>query len=394
MGSEKMLVIIPRFLPIVGGAEVFIYRLCKVLGGKGVGVAVLTTRLVPGLPGREVLEGIHVSRVGRPGGWRLWDCITILPLFISRTRKRFNAMLIVGIDFFSLFSALAGKLLGKRVYFRPATALDLTVDMPELEFYSKSRFYRFSYRLLKRAMVKLLPRLADGWVALSGEIIAEMEQAGISKDNIRYIPNGVDTELFRPVGEAARKKLRESLSIPQEAAVLMFCGRLVKRKGVRMLSEAFSSLAQRHPELFLLLLGSGMHQPDSVEDDVRKMMRMECLRDRTCWIPQDPDTAKYYQASDIFVLPSEREGMPNVLLEAMSTALPSVARAIGGVTDIVEDGRNGLLFRAEEELGEAIEKLLADEKLRDVVSTNARQSMLESYSIHKTAAAYRDFLFG
>jgi len=174
--------------------------------------------------------------------------------------------------------------------------------------------------------------------------------------------------------------------------VLMFCGRLVKRKGIDLLLNVFSALSKSFPELHLLLLGSGANQIDSVEEEVMRYKKMDFFKNRITWIADDKDTPKYYQASDVFILPSEREGLPNVLLEAMASGLPCIASSIGGVTDLIKDHYNGLLFTDNTGLKDAIIRMLNDIDLREVISSLARKTIIEGYDLRKIASEYLNFL--
>ena len=100
---------------------------------------------------------------------------------------------------------------------------------------------------------------------------------------------------------------------------------------------------------------------------------------------------KYYQASDVFVLPSNREGLPNVLLEAMACGLPVVASNLNGITDwIIKDGKNGFLFEPGDsnQLGEILLKVLDDDQLSQEVGLHARETVIKRFSMDTVANSY------
>ena len=104
---------------------------------------------------------------------------------------------------------------------------------------------------------------------------------------------------------------------------------------------------------------------------------------------QSPDGVRaLYQQADIFVLPSFAEGIPVVLMEAMAMEIPCVTTRITGIPELIRDQVNGLLVRpsSNEELAEAIARLMDDSNLRRELGTSARQRILESYDLRKNIA--------
>lgn len=113
-------------------------------------------------------------------------------------------------------------------------------------------------------------------------------------------------------------------------------------------------------------------------------------------ISNQPDAARYLKNFDIFVLPSLKEGLPYALLEAGLAELPVIATNVGGISEIVEKEKTGLLINPADpkEITEAVEKLIKDEKLRKTLAQNLRQKVLKEFSFEKmlqqTLAAYED----
>jgi glycosyltransferase involved in cell wall biosynthesis len=354
------------------------YRVSRELVARGFEVTVYTNGLARGVPGEETMEGIDVHRIGS-GEWGLrGSCIT-LPWMVYRNRKQFDTVLVVGFDLFTFFSGIAGKLARKKIYVRLASSTDLKFDFPELRMAMPNQLIRWVYAGIKEIIIKALVRIVDGWIAISREIEAEMERVGIEERKIFHIPNGVDIRLFHPVDPETKVRIRRALSLPESGLIVLYCGRIVKLKRLDLLLEEFSKLASEHMDIFLVLVGSGNRQIDSAEDIVASYIYRP--EGRYIWIKDTDCPEKYYQASDIFVLPSEREGMPNVLLEAMSSGVACIASAVGGILDIVQDGENGLMFRTREELKGNLKKLILEKYTRDVLSIGARNSILDKYDI-------------
>ena len=154
--------------------------------------------------------------------------------------------------------------------------------------------------------------------------------------------NGVDASRYVPTPDVLRRaaELRCKLSIPPSAPIVGFVGRLTNDKGVPELVEGFSRLARKYPDLRLLLLGR-FEAGDALSLKVRR--RLEA-HPRIILAGKVDDTAAYYALMDVLVLPSHREGFPNVVLEAYAAGKPVVAARATGIVDAVTDGETGLLY--------------------------------------------------
>jgi glycosyltransferase involved in cell wall biosynthesis len=153
--------------------------------------------------------------------------------------------------------------------------------------------------------------------------------------------NGVDAAVrFNPQKQTtSRGVLRARWGLPADALVFAFVGRIVRDKGVPELVVAFLELARQHPNVWLLVAG-----PHEARDAVDEHTRAELAthpRIRNLGFCEDP--AQAYAAADVVVLPSHREGFPNVPLEAAAMQRPVIATRIPGCVDAVEDGATGLL---------------------------------------------------
>ncbi len=147
-----------------------------------------------------------------------------------------------------------------------------------------------------------------------------VEVAGLADADVQLSRNGVDFERFAPGDRAAA---RTALGLPQEGHLVLGVGRLIRAKGFHRAVEALDAL----PATKLVLIGDGNQR--------RALCRS--LGDRGLWLgPQPPErVALAYSACDVLVLPSEREGWPNVVTEALASGLPVVASAVGSVPEML-----------------------------------------------------------
>ncbi len=172
--------------------------------------------------------------------------------------------------------------------------------------------------------------------------------------------NGVDASHFAATPETMTRaaELRRQLGIPPRAPVVLFVGRLTCDKGIPELTEAFSQLVDRFPELRLLLVGC-FEDGDPLPVNTRKSLE---AHSRVIFAGPVQDTAPYYAVADFLVLPSHREGLPTVVLEAQAAGKPVIGASATGIVDVVVDGETGLLFPVGDvpALAKAMARLITD----------------------------------
>jgi glycosyltransferase involved in cell wall biosynthesis len=167
--------------------------------------------------------------------------------------------------------------------------------------------------------------------------------------------NGVNVERFSPGAD----NLRACLGIPQKAPVVGFVGRLTRDKGIPELIEAFDTILKREPEARLLLVGWFDAAEDALAPEVRARIARHPRIHCTGFVA---DAAPYYRAMDVMVLPTWREGFPNVVLEAAATGIPVVTTLSTGARDSVVPEVTGLLVPPgyPEAISEAVLNLLRE----------------------------------
>lgn len=186
---------------------------------------------------------------------------------------------------------------------------------------------------------------------------------------IRFAPNASDGEL--------RTATRELFQIPAAAVVVLFIGRVVADKGVTELFEAWRSVSARNPQAYLVIVG-----PEEPDDPVPQSILDALHADpRVCMTGLVRDTRPIFVISDVVVLPTYREGFPNVLLEAASMRLPAIATRTTGCVDAIVDDETGLLVPHKDPvaLAAAIERYVRNPKLRHDHGNCGRKRVLEQF---------------
>jgi glycosyltransferase involved in cell wall biosynthesis len=150
-------------------------------------------------------------------------------------------------------------------------------------------------------------------------------------------------------------------------------------------------VAAARPDVQLVLVGSGDGQALSVEDDLRADVRARRLEERVVFAGRQDAVEGHLRAADVFVFPSVFEALGISLVEAAACGLPAVASRTGGIVDVVEDGRSGLLVtpgRASE-LASALASLVGDATRREAMGDRARQVALSRFDERDTVLRYR-----
>lgn len=227
--------------------------------------------------------------------------------------------------------------------------------------------------------------------------------------------NGVDASRFAPTPDVMKRaaELRRELGIPLQAPVIGFVGRVTRDKGIPELVEAFQQLREQFPDLRLLLVGH-FEREDPIAADVRKFLETDpyVILDQDSPAParlhredvnaqqrsEDwsiDDMVPYYAIIDIVVLPSHREGLPNVVLEAQAAGKPVVAARSTGIVDAVVDGRTGLLFPIGDSaaLSNAVARLLTDKVLAKRLAVAGQERVRREFRPEQVwEALYREYL--
>lgn len=228
-------------------------------------------------------------------------------------------------------------------------------------------------------------RLAQRVIPVSASVEAELVARGIAAPALirrtgRGSADGVDAERFRPNPELGRT-LRRRRDIPDGAPVLLFVGRLHREKGVADLLGAFERIERSLPEAHLLLVG---------ERDPTALPEASALRARphVHFLGELADPRPAYAAADLLLLPSLREGLPTVVLEAAAMELPTVAYASLGIVDALEADETGQLVprRDVEALARASISLLQQPERRRQLGRTARARMLRDFDPRRVRA--------
>lgn len=345
----RIAILVPLFPPRwLGGTEIATYNTARSLANRGHEVHVITS-LDNGLPKESIVDNFRLHRV-------------------KIIRKRILRVLT-----YALSSVTTIRKINPDIVHAQATPTGLsplwinrTIKKPYIVYCRGNEIYL--PWLFKRMISKLVLQNADAVIALTDDMKREIEK--IFPGNIFVIPNGIDCEKFEGL---SREETRRNLNISKSEKVILFVGRFRPEKGVKYLLEAMSIVREKSPRARLLLVGYGEEQ-EHLERQITEL-DLQNLVTFAGKIPNEK-IPQYMAASDLLVLPSLSESFGIVNLEAMASGLPIVATHVGGVPEIVIDGKNGFLVEPgnPKQIAEKVLLLLESNELRHAISIQNRKT--------------------
>lgn len=350
-------------------AGVFVLRQAQALAELGHAVHVL--RVVPAAPG--------ISEK-----WKTYNAIPDEYVFEGISVKTIRAVFpprMIGMEYLPLQVgakiAREARTFGADVvhahFLLPCGQLAVRQPFPSVVTAHGSDAYSWAWR--RRGLTAAAREAVNGAgavVAVSGFIRDKVLQ--LAQRDVSVVFNGADERVFYP---GDRAKARNELGLPSGRPVIAFAGSLVATKGLFDLLEALALLADLQPVAVLAGEGAGRKA-------AQEFAAAHSLDVRFAGRLSHDELATVYAASDVFTLPSHNEGLPVVVCEAMLSGRAVVATPVGGIPEIVSDGRTGLLVpvSSPERLASALRRILEDSPLRERMET-------EAYAFAKTSLTWR-----
>ncbi len=236
---------------------------------------------------------------------------------------------------------------------------------------------------------KLFPCWGDRVIAISSPVVKHLkEDFHVSDNQIELIVNGINLNQFEPVDEESKIRLRRRYHLGKHP-VIGIIARLSDVKGQDLLVAAFHKVVASFPQAKLFLVGEG-----KMENALRRLVSTLDLVDKVIFLPKINKTSEILPIFDVFVMPSRQEGLGISVMEAQAAGLPVVASNVGGLPDIIEDGKTGILVRQGDvgDLSEAIIFLLRNKQAAMKMGKLAKMQAKKRYSadtmVEKTLAVY------
>jgi glycosyltransferase involved in cell wall biosynthesis len=223
----------------------------------------------------------------------------------------------------------------------------------------------------------------DAATVVSETLRQQVIRQGVPPDRVYLVPNAIDTARLPPA--RLREDLCREIGVDPQRPIVGAVGRLSPEKGHRVLLDAFHAVQRRIPGVQLVLVGDGPEGPS-----LRRQAEALGLAASTVLLGLRKDGQQIIGALDVMALPSFSEGMPNVVLEAFAYGTPVVATAVGGVPDMVADGRCGWLVPAGDaaRMAGALTEALENRQEAERRAREARTILGERFTVEKQALAW------
>jgi glycosyltransferase involved in cell wall biosynthesis len=207
-----------------------------------------------------------------------------------------------------------------------------------------------------------------------------IQSQGILPENIIFIPNAVDVEQFNVL--KSRDQFNIQLARDTTTIIIGTVARLVKAKRLDYLLEAAKLVWAEAPQARFLIIGDGpLHE--ELEEMAKRLDLTQCVR----FLGNRRDIPELLAGLDLFILSSEREGIPVAMLEAMAASIPVVATCVGGIPQVIQNGKNGVLVPPHDPLAlaNAIIALCKNSSAREAIGGEGYRTVLAYYSIRVVA---------
>ena len=380
----KIALLSEKYTPDIGGLAISTGRLGHLLSSAGCEVRVFAPS--PNLPPSEkriLLSGrISVTRFGAHK--RVDDTLVDWFELIIEEHKRepFDLIHAYFLPQAGFVAAYAGK------YLNIPSVVSIRGNDIERAAFDPSKFSHVMYALQNASAV-----------TTNASELAKKAKAFVERE-VSLIPNGIDVELFKPMER--NEGLAEALLLgsnsllldsAQQAArlqrnnVIGFVGELREKKGLKTLLNAYAQVNKQHPSILLIVGEVRAGEDRKLFDEIQASIPDS--RIIVTGSISHKDMPAYYAQMDVFVHPSLRDGMPNALLEAMACEKAVIATPVGGVTDVIEDGKNGVLVKVNDAdgLAEKILQLLNQPENNRTLSKAAREAVIHRFTPEKELEA-------
>jgi len=324
--TPRVLIVLNRYRPMIGGAERQCELLCEHLSDQVQWVGLLTHRYAPELASYELINGLHVKRLGSPVSSSrgvAFRFYAALAWQLIQKRHQYDLVHCHTAGLTGLWVAVVCRLLSKPVLLKLTAEGELHQQVAAVQ----SPQYRVRALLksgLRRLIVKI--SISSKWthiVALTQGGGVEARSCGAA--NVYVIPNGIDQKKYAINAEKIVER-----SIPVRFG---YTGRLTAEKGTHLLADAFDSLLAMQASVQLHLAGSGDKQLQSSEEKIRVLINHwpEAIQH----VGTLSDTVNFLSQLDVYISASTYEGLPNAVLEALASGLPCVLSNIDAHRELV-----------------------------------------------------------
>lgn len=328
-------------------------------------------------------EQYYIADAAKNSPLKLLNFLYRAKRWLEAHAERFDVVHILDVFENSMRPAWYAKSLGLSVYVKVANSGTGFTNSGQL-----SRLLNLPGKRLEIA------KRLDGIISISTKIASELASLGIEEDLIHSIPNGVDIDHFKMTKPEVRLSKRKKLGLEDRFTVL-FVGEIVPRKQPHLLLDAIENSAKLRQNLQVIFLGP-LNDAEYAPNFLRRLGDMKqsasLYHEAYSRHPED-----YYQASDLFVLPSKNEGMSNAILEAMACGLPILSTPVSGNDELVHEGINGYCLQSGSEVDNLVfflEQMMDAPQQVLELGQQSRKIVCQGFDLQNVATKYMSLFEG
>ena len=347
-----------------GGAEQLMPTVLKHLRDAGFNIRICALQVRLGNPIAPELEriGLPVDLVPVPNLRHPLNLIRILRYLRSHRPMILHTQL----EFSDVLGTIAAKILG----------IPVVATLHTLDTFTTKKFSPWRLRL--RWFV--LRAFCDRIIAVSEETRRHHLQFGkLKPDKVITLYNGVDISRFKNIDQNQSATTRRALNLPLASRVIVTVAVLREPKGIQNMIKALPALLEQVSDLHYLIVGDGNYGAA-----LRKLVSALALEKHITFAGHRTDIPDLLASSDIFVLPTLKDALPTVLIEALAAEIPVIASDVGGVPEIIENGVDGLLVPPNDpaSLADACLRLLKNNVLVQQMTLAGSKIVRQRFSIN------------
>lgn len=221
-----------------------------------------------------------------------------------------------------------------------------------------------AFKIYTQLFARLLFKIPVIMTTYGNSMIPFAKEAGVSLDNLKVIPTGINLNKFQTTNPKLIKQLKVEFNLKKEK-IILFVGMLTERKHPEIVIDVSQKLLEEGLNIKTLIIG------DAHGDNTYLSLVKSEFKEKIIFVGGRKDISDLMHIADVLLLPSKGEGLPGVVMEAMAASLPVVATKEGCTPDLIDDGKEGYLV-SDGDYYSPVKMVLQDRKLRSSISLQAK----------------------